>query len=76
MVKIKWNKKDDTFTIDRKTLAEIVDFAYYPDWLKKKDRPIGYAEFRKKVLNLVMQELICYSRDNKYMKKLMKNIVR
>ena len=71
--KIKWNKKNDTFTIDRQSLAWIVDFAYYPEWLKPKDRPQGYEEFRKVILSQVNLAMVCWSKDRKFLKSLMKN---
>jgi hypothetical protein len=68
--KIKWHEKNDTFTLDRETLCDITEFARYPMWLKKKDRPIHWKEFLDETLNPV--ERVIMNSSTKLMRKELK----
>lgn len=43
---MKWNKKDDTFTLKRQELADVLDFLDGLDLRREKDQPIGWKKFR------------------------------
>jgi len=47
---MRWNKDDDTFTLTREELADIMDFLDSHAMEKRKNEiPIGWEEFKKEI---------------------------
>ena len=60
---MKWNKKDDTFTLTRHELADMVEVCTAWMFHPKKERPVAYAEFHRKRLCRAHKLLMEYMKD-------------